>query len=75
MSDKAQMADSISARRASCGYRIQLSCASCVHCKREYHAKGHVTQMMDANCDYNDFPVNLDRGLCEYFDHIGKYKE
>jgi len=70
LKDKAQKAGGIEARRKSCGYRIQLTCANCVNCKRTFHAKGHVAKMMEAVCDYNGFDVNLDRGICKYFDHI-----
>jgi len=81
--DRTNKADTTAARRKSCGYRIQLTCASCVNCKRRgaesapYHdaaGSSNPPYHCDAYCDYNGFSVNLDRGICNFFDHIGKYK-
>jgi len=75
MMEKAQMADSVEARRKSCGYRIRVSCANCVNCKRTFEGASHAQKMMAAECRLYDFPVNLDRGICRIFDNIGKYRD
>ena len=67
--DNFREAGSITARRKACGYRINWTCANCKYLVRGWSGQGQMT----GNCSLHEFPVNIDRGICDQFDNLAKY--